>query len=225
MPSTPRLPAPSRAGPPPAMCRSFISRPTMCTTVGERPGARTMGRTFVRLRGDKLAGEREIQRGRTPDRAHILGLRGGGEKLPVHDRPARTGAQGIAHRRRPVRRANLGRADRRQVAGILSDGMGALGNFACAPVASSIWRHPAKRAGTVLPARSSRDSKPRRDACGRADRSDCTEDYPTKAQRPRNSRLDLARLQTIFGITPPPAECAVAGTRPAGEGIDHHQPG
>ena len=31
-----------------------------------------------------------------------------------------------------------------------------------------------------------------------------TEDYPTKARRPRNSRLDLARLQAIFGITPPP---------------------
>jgi dTDP-4-dehydrorhamnose reductase len=31
-----------------------------------------------------------------------------------------------------------------------------------------------------------------------------TEDYPTKARRPRNSRLDPARLQAIFGITPPP---------------------
>jgi dTDP-4-dehydrorhamnose reductase len=31
-----------------------------------------------------------------------------------------------------------------------------------------------------------------------------TADYPTKARRPRNSRLDLTRLQTIFGITPPP---------------------
>jgi dTDP-4-dehydrorhamnose reductase len=30
-----------------------------------------------------------------------------------------------------------------------------------------------------------------------------TEDYPTKARRPHNSRLDLARLQAIFGITPP----------------------
>jgi len=30
-----------------------------------------------------------------------------------------------------------------------------------------------------------------------------TEVYPTKARRPRNSRLDLARLQAIFGITPP----------------------
>jgi dTDP-4-dehydrorhamnose reductase len=30
-----------------------------------------------------------------------------------------------------------------------------------------------------------------------------TEDYPTKAQRPRNSRLDLTRLQTLLGITPP----------------------
>lgn len=31
-----------------------------------------------------------------------------------------------------------------------------------------------------------------------------TEDYPTRAQRPRNSRLDLTRLQDVFGITPPP---------------------
>jgi dTDP-4-dehydrorhamnose reductase len=30
-----------------------------------------------------------------------------------------------------------------------------------------------------------------------------SEDYPTKAVRPKNSRLDLARLATIFGITPP----------------------
>jgi len=30
-----------------------------------------------------------------------------------------------------------------------------------------------------------------------------SEDYPTKARRPRNSRLDLTRLQAIFGITPP----------------------
>ena len=36
-----------------------------------------------------------------------------------------------------------------------------------------------------------------------------TEDYPTKARRPRNSRLDLARLQTIFGITPPPWQNAL----------------
>jgi dTDP-4-dehydrorhamnose reductase len=37
-----------------------------------------------------------------------------------------------------------------------------------------------------------------------------TEDYPTKARRPRNSRLDLARLQTIFGITPPPWQNALS---------------
>ena len=36
-----------------------------------------------------------------------------------------------------------------------------------------------------------------------------TDDYPTKARRPRNSRLDLARLQTIFGITPPPWQIAL----------------
>ena len=29
-----------------------------------------------------------------------------------------------------------------------------------------------------------------------------TEDYPTRAKRPRNSRLDLARLRKLFGLTP-----------------------
>ena len=29
-----------------------------------------------------------------------------------------------------------------------------------------------------------------------------TDQYPTKARRPRNSRLDLTRLQSVFGITP-----------------------
>jgi dTDP-4-dehydrorhamnose reductase len=35
-------------------------------------------------------------------------------------------------------------------------------------------------------------------------------DYPTKARRPRNSRLDLSRLKTIFGIVPPPWQTALA---------------
>jgi dTDP-4-dehydrorhamnose reductase len=30
-----------------------------------------------------------------------------------------------------------------------------------------------------------------------------TEEYPTRAVRPRNSRLDLSRLQDVFGIAPP----------------------
>jgi dTDP-4-dehydrorhamnose reductase len=47
---------------------------------------------------------------------------------------------------------------------------------------------------------------------------DCNdEDYPTKARRPRNSRLDLTRLQTIFGITPPSWHIALA-PRTAGAG-------
>ena len=37
-----------------------------------------------------------------------------------------------------------------------------------------------------------------------------TEDYPTKARRPLNSRLDLARLQNVFGITPPPWQNALS---------------
>jgi dTDP-4-dehydrorhamnose reductase len=35
-------------------------------------------------------------------------------------------------------------------------------------------------------------------------------DYPTKARRPRNSRLDLSRLQSIFGIAPPPWQNALS---------------
>jgi len=31
-----------------------------------------------------------------------------------------------------------------------------------------------------------------------------TKDFPTKAVRPANSRLDLSRLRQVFGITPPP---------------------
>jgi dTDP-4-dehydrorhamnose reductase len=30
-----------------------------------------------------------------------------------------------------------------------------------------------------------------------------TDQYPTKARRPHNSRLDLTRLQSVFGVTPP----------------------
>ena len=37
-----------------------------------------------------------------------------------------------------------------------------------------------------------------------------TEDYPTKAVRPRNSRLDLARLKHLFGFDPPQWEAALA---------------
>jgi dTDP-4-dehydrorhamnose reductase len=49
-----------------------------------------------------------------------------------------------------------------------------------------------------------------------------TEEYPTKARRPLNSRLDLARLHNDAATL---AECPVAGTRPAGAGIDHHLTG
>lgn len=37
-----------------------------------------------------------------------------------------------------------------------------------------------------------------------------TEDYPTKAKRPGNSRLDLTRLQRVFGLTTPPWQRALA---------------
>jgi dTDP-4-dehydrorhamnose reductase len=37
-----------------------------------------------------------------------------------------------------------------------------------------------------------------------------TEDYPTKAVRPRNSRLDLTRFSRVFGTTPPQWEAALA---------------
>ena len=37
-----------------------------------------------------------------------------------------------------------------------------------------------------------------------------TDDYPTKAQRPQNSRLDCGRLQQVFGVTPPAWQIALA---------------
>ena len=37
-----------------------------------------------------------------------------------------------------------------------------------------------------------------------------SKDYPTKARRPQNSRLDLSRLESIFGIAPPPWQDALA---------------
>jgi dTDP-4-dehydrorhamnose reductase len=37
-----------------------------------------------------------------------------------------------------------------------------------------------------------------------------TEDYPTKAKRPANSRLDMTRLQRVFGITTPQWQQALA---------------
>jgi dTDP-4-dehydrorhamnose reductase len=37
-----------------------------------------------------------------------------------------------------------------------------------------------------------------------------SEEYPTRAERPRNSRLDLGRWQQVFGQTPPPWRAALA---------------
>ena len=37
-----------------------------------------------------------------------------------------------------------------------------------------------------------------------------TDQYPTPAKRPYNSRLDLGRLKSIFGITPPRWDMALA---------------
>jgi dTDP-4-dehydrorhamnose reductase len=37
-----------------------------------------------------------------------------------------------------------------------------------------------------------------------------TDEYPTPATRPKNSRLDLGRLARVFGITPPPWDAALA---------------
>jgi dTDP-4-dehydrorhamnose reductase len=45
-----------------------------------------------------------------------------------------------------------------------------------------------------------------------------TEEYPTKAVRPRNSRLDLTCLRAVFGVTPVPWPSALA------EELDHFQP-
>jgi dTDP-4-dehydrorhamnose reductase len=55
--------------------------------------------------------------------------------------------------------------------------------FAVAIVEGLKARHTAVKAERVVPIR--------------------TEDYPTKAVRPRNSRLDLGRLAQVFGITTP----------------------
>lgn len=37
-----------------------------------------------------------------------------------------------------------------------------------------------------------------------------SDDYPARAQRPRNSRLDLSRLRKVFGVTPPDWQSALA---------------
>jgi dTDP-4-dehydrorhamnose reductase len=37
-----------------------------------------------------------------------------------------------------------------------------------------------------------------------------TDDYPSNARRPRNSRLDCTRLQQVFGITPPAWQTALS---------------
>ena len=37
-----------------------------------------------------------------------------------------------------------------------------------------------------------------------------TDEYPTRAVRPLNSRLDLTRLQTVFDVTPPRWETALS---------------
>jgi dTDP-4-dehydrorhamnose reductase len=36
-----------------------------------------------------------------------------------------------------------------------------------------------------------------------------TDQYPTKARRPLNSRLDLTRLKSVFGVAPPPWQAAL----------------
>jgi dTDP-4-dehydrorhamnose reductase len=37
-----------------------------------------------------------------------------------------------------------------------------------------------------------------------------TSDYPTKATRPANSRLDLTRLKEVYGLEPPAWESSLA---------------
>jgi dTDP-4-dehydrorhamnose reductase len=55
--------------------------------------------------------------------------------------------------------------------------------FAVAIVEGLKARHVALRVQTVRPIR--------------------TQDYPTKARRPANSRFDLARLREVFGVATP----------------------
>jgi dTDP-4-dehydrorhamnose reductase len=62
--------------------------------------------------------------------------------------------------------------------------------FAVAIVEGLKARHVALRVQTVRPIR--------------------TQDYPTTAQRPANSRLDLARLRKVFGVATPDWRRALA---------------
>jgi dTDP-4-dehydrorhamnose reductase len=63
--------------------------------------------------------------------------------------------------------------------------------FAVAIIEGLEARHVALRVQTVRPIR--------------------TQDYPTKARRPANSRFDLARLREVFGIATPDWRAALAG--------------
>ena len=67
---------------------------------------------------------------------------------------------------------------------------------------------------------------PRRDACGRADRADCNRGLSHQGAAAAQFAARSGALADHFrNYAAALAECAVAGTRPAGAGIDHHQQG
>ena len=67
---------------------------------------------------------------------------------------------------------------------------------------------------------------PRRDACGRTDRSDCNRGLSHQgAAAAQFAARSGALAEHLRNYAAALAECAVAGTRPAGAGIDHHQRG
>ena len=67
---------------------------------------------------------------------------------------------------------------------------------------------------------------PRPDACGRTDRSDRNRGLPHQgAAAAQFAARSGALAEHLWNCAAALAECAVAGTRPAGAGIDHHQRG
>ena len=154
--STPRRPAPSRAGRPHAACRSSISRPITCSTAPAsghgartiRPGrCRSMARASspARMRSARPAGRisSSAPRGSMPRTARIScapsrGSRGERKELRIvaDQFGAPTSARVIAD----------------AVAGIVATGRRAARASALPPrTASSTWRQRARRAGMDLP--------------------------------------------------------------------------
>ena len=155
----------------------------------------------------KLAGENAIRAagGAAPDRSHLLGLCGEGREFPADHRPARRRAHGTSHRRRPDRRADVGEGHLRcgdrhfasrhaviSAAGLTKNG--GVVNVVCAGETS--WHGFATAIVTGLKSRGVKLQAEKMIPVA-------TSEFPTKAKRPANSRLDLTRLRDVFGVTMP----------------------